>query len=69
MKSLLTFMMQETDQRGIVIAAGGQYYLPKAIVLLKLLRHSVNCTLPVELFWVDDGTEMDPVTFKVSRPR
>lgn len=67
MEPVLPVMVQETDQRGIVISTGGKHYLPRAVVLLRVLRYNVNCTLPVELFWVDDGTEMDPVTFEVSR--
>lgn len=48
-----------------MIAAGGKYYLPQAVVLLRVLRHHLNCTLPVEIFWLGDS-EMDDVTYKVS---
>lgn len=58
--------LQTTHERGIVISAGGKYYLPQAVVLLRILRHNLNCTLPVDLFWLD-SSEMDDVTFKVSR--
>lgn len=54
---------QTTNERGIVISAGGKYYLPQALVLLRILRHNLNCTLPVEIFWLD-GSEMDDVTLK-----
>jgi hypothetical protein len=37
--------------RGIVIAAGGRYYLPQAVVLLRQLRYNLNCTLPVEIYY------------------
>jgi hypothetical protein len=56
--------LQTTNERGIVISAGGKYYLPQAIVLLRILRHNHNCTLPVEIFYVD-GSEMDDATLKV----
>jgi hypothetical protein len=56
--------LQTTNERGIIISAGGPYYLPQALVLLRVLRHHLNCTLPVELFWVDSN-EMDDDTFKV----
>jgi hypothetical protein len=55
---------QTTNERGIVISAGGKYYLPQAIVLLRILRHDHNCTLPVEIFYVD-ASEMDELTLKV----
>lgn len=57
-------MSQTTHERGIVISAGGKYYLPQAIILLRILRHNLNSTLPVEIFWLGDD-EMDDKTFKV----
>jgi len=62
--SLLASQLQTTHERGIVISAGGKYYLPSAVVLLRVLRHNFKCTLPVEIFWLD-GSEMDDTTFKV----
>ncbi len=61
---LRVWCLQTTHERGIVISAGGKYYLPQAIVLLRILRHHLNCTLPVDLFWLDSN-EMDDVTYKV----
>lgn len=61
---MLCCVLQTTNERGIVISAGGKYYLPQALVLLRILRHNLNCTLPIEIFWVD-GSEMDDITLKV----
>lgn len=58
---LNTHTLQTGHERGIVISAGGRYYLPQAVVLLRVLRHHLNCTLPVELFWLGDE-EMDSAT-------
>ncbi|GBF90801.1 hypothetical protein Rsub_03102 [Raphidocelis subcapitata] len=49
---------QTGNERGIVISAGGEYYLPQAVVLLRQLRRHLNSTLPVEIYWHGDG-EMD----------
>lgn len=56
--------LQEGNERGIVMSAGGQYYLPQAIVLLRILRHNHRSKLPVELFWYGDE-EMDEATLQV----
>eukprot|EP00878_Enallax_costatus_P030393 GHUV01033087.1.p1 GENE.GHUV01033087.1~~GHUV01033087.1.p1 ORF type:complete len:261 (+),score=87.50 GHUV01033087.1:485-1267(+) len=55
---------QVGNERGIVISAGGKYYLPQAVVLLRILRHYHRSTLPVELFWYGDE-EMDATTLQV----
>ena len=57
--------LQTDHERGIVISAGGKYYLPQAIVLLRILRHNLKSTLPVELFWYGDE-EMDDTSLSVS---
>ena len=57
-------LLQTTDERGIVISAGGKYYLPQAIILLRILRYNLKSTLPVEIFWLNES-EMDDLTFKV----
>jgi hypothetical protein len=56
--------VQTTNERGIVISAGGRYYLPQAIVLLRILRYKHRSTLPVEIFWHGDD-EMDNTTLAV----
>jgi hypothetical protein len=56
--------LQTTNERGIVISAGGRYYLPQAIVLLRILRHKHRSKLPVEIFWHGDD-EMDNTTLAV----
>eukprot|EP00878_Enallax_costatus_P027313 GHUV01029385.1.p1 GENE.GHUV01029385.1~~GHUV01029385.1.p1 ORF type:complete len:279 (+),score=50.18 GHUV01029385.1:711-1547(+) len=55
--------LQVGNERGIVISAGGSYYLPQAVVLLRILRHHHRSTLPVELFWYGDK-EMDAATLQ-----
>eukprot|EP00878_Enallax_costatus_P036265 GHUV01040674.1.p1 GENE.GHUV01040674.1~~GHUV01040674.1.p1 ORF type:complete len:112 (-),score=18.91 GHUV01040674.1:408-743(-) len=57
-------VLQVGNERGIVISAGGKYYLPQAVVLLRILRHYHRSTLPVELFWYGDE-EMDATTLQV----
>ncbi|WIA31646.1 hypothetical protein OEZ86_002526 [Tetradesmus obliquus] len=52
---------QTTHERGIVMSAGGRYYLPQAIVLLRILRYKHRSKLPVEIFWHGDD-EMDNTT-------
>jgi len=44
---------------GIAMVAGGKYYLPQAIVALRLLRGHAGSSLPVELFWdgPDEGVD------------
>ena len=54
----------DPDSRGLIVVGGGRYYLPQAIVLLRILRHELRSTLPVELFWYGDD-EMDEASFKV----
>jgi hypothetical protein len=56
--------MQTTNERGIVMSAGGRYYLPQAIVLLRILRYKHRSKLPVEIFWHGDD-EMDNTTLTV----
>lgn len=56
--------LQVGNDRGIVMSAGGEYYLPQAVVLLRILRHHLRSTLPVELFWYGDE-EMDVETLQV----
>jgi hypothetical protein len=55
---------QSGNERGIVISAGGKYYLPQAVVLLRVLRHHLHSKLPVQLFWHGDE-EMDATTLAV----
>lgn len=57
-------LVQTNNERGIVISAGGSYYLPQAIVLLRVLRHHLKSKLPVEIFWMG-AEEMDEATLKV----
>jgi hypothetical protein len=57
-------LTQTDNERGIVISAGGRYYLPQAVVLLRMLRHNLHSTLPVEIVWHGDE-EMDNTTFAV----
>lgn len=59
--------VQQQPTRGIVIAAGGSYYLPQAIVLLRVLRHELHSSLPVELYWYGDQ-EMDDNNLQVIVP-
>eukprot|EP00775_Hariotina_reticulata_P006257 gene6257-6495_t len=54
---------QTNNNRGIVISAGGSYYLPQAIVLLRVLRYHLKSKLPVEIFWMG-AEEMDEATLK-----
>lgn len=46
------------------MSAGGRYYLPQAIVLLRILRYKHRSKLPVEIFWHGDD-EMDNTTLAV----
>eukprot|EP00882_Tetradesmus_deserticola_P023409 GHRQ01025472.1.p1 GENE.GHRQ01025472.1~~GHRQ01025472.1.p1 ORF type:complete len:252 (+),score=57.51 GHRQ01025472.1:466-1221(+) len=55
---------QTTNERGIVMSAGGRYYLPQAIVLLRILRYKHRSKLPVEIFW-HGNDEMDNTTMAV----
>ncbi|HEV2518496.1 MAG TPA: hypothetical protein VGV07_24830 [Devosia sp.] len=45
--------------RGIVVCAGGSRVFTNAYVLLSLLRHTLNCTLPIEV-WHFGAEEMSP---------
>lgn len=57
----------ETKQRGIVICAGGNKLLINVFVSVKVLRDTLNCTLPIEIY--HNGQEdVGPITraaFKV----
>jgi hypothetical protein len=44
---------------GIVMVAGGKYYLPQAVVALRVLRKHARSSLPVELFWNGQGEGVD----------
>ena len=46
-----------TEEKGIVICAGGLVYIPGAIILIKILK-KLNCSLPIEVWYLDDS-EMD----------
>ena len=47
--------------RGIVTCAGGQTYVLNLLVMLRLLRTHLKCTLPVQIFyWGAD--DIDPAT-------
>lgn len=45
--------------RGIVIAAGGSAIFTNAFVLINVLRHTLNCRLPIEV-WHFGSAEMSP---------
>ena len=45
--------------RGIVVCAGGSRVFTNAYVLLSLLRRTLNCTLPIEV-WHFGAEEMSP---------
>jgi hypothetical protein len=38
-------------QRGVLVNAGGRKLLTHLVVTLRVLRHHLNCTLPVEVAW------------------
>lgn len=55
---LSRFAWQAGPEKGIIICAGGKYYLPQAVVFLRSLRHELKSSLPVELFYYG-AEEMD----------
>ncbi|KIY97022.1 hypothetical protein MNEG_10940 [Monoraphidium neglectum] len=48
-------------QRGVLVNAGGRKLLTHLVVTLRVLRHHLNCTLPVEVAW-HGPDEMDAAT-------
>ena len=49
--------------RGIVTCAGGQTYVLNLLVMLRLLRTHLKCTLPVQIFYWG-AEDIDPATVR-----
>ncbi|WIA33900.1 hypothetical protein OEZ86_006999 [Tetradesmus obliquus] len=56
-------MQQQQPSRGILVSAGGKGLTTQLVVLLKVLRETLHCKLPVEVAW-QGGHEMDDAMLK-----